>query len=96
MNMNNAICDKNEQCMTWPMDVEDVPTIIRIHMDSFANFFLTFLGPAFLKELYVGTIEVLCSDSACRRSFVTSAIGGECQKICKRQFLKARTFAPSC
>lgn len=39
------------------MNVEDVPTIIHIHMASFANFFLTFLGPAFLKQLYTGTLN---------------------------------------
>jgi ribosomal protein S18 acetylase RimI-like enzyme len=57
MNMDNAICEKNEQCITRPMDVEDVPTTVRIHMASFANFFLTFLGPAFLKQLYTGTLN---------------------------------------
>ncbi len=57
MNMNNSIYKKNEQCITRSMDVEDIPTIIRIHMDSFTHFFLTFLGPAFLKQLYTGTLN---------------------------------------
>ena len=56
MNINNTICEKNEQCITRPMDVKDIPKTVHIHMASFANFFLTFLGPAFLKQLYIGTL----------------------------------------
>lgn len=57
MNMNTSTRNKNQQCITRSMDDEDVPTIIRIHMVSFTNFFLTFLGPAFLKQLYIGTLK---------------------------------------
>lgn len=35
-----------------PMRSEDLPEIVRIHMRSFPNFFLTFLGPRFLELLY--------------------------------------------
>lgn len=37
---------------TRPMKVSDVNACIGIHMQAFPGFFLTFLGPAFLKELY--------------------------------------------
>ena len=39
-----------------PMGLFDVTPVVRIHMLSFVNFFLTFLGPAFVKELYKSTI----------------------------------------
>jgi len=55
--MNNAVCEINEQCIIRPMAFEDVLPIIHIHMSSFTNFFLTFLGPAFLKQLYTGTLK---------------------------------------
>ena len=38
------------------MGLEDIAAIIHIHISSFTNFFLTFLGPAFLKQLYLGTL----------------------------------------
>jgi|WetSurMetagenome_2_1015567.scaffolds.fasta_scaffold01171_6 ribosomal protein S18 acetylase RimI-like enzyme len=34
----------------------DVPAVVQVHLDSFPGFFLTFLGPAFLRELYVATL----------------------------------------
>ena len=55
--MNNTKLKKNELYITRSMDVEDISTIVRIHMASFTNFFLTFLGPAFLKQLYMGTLN---------------------------------------
>ncbi len=35
-----------------PMRSEDLPEIVRTHMRSFPDFFLTFLGPRFLELLY--------------------------------------------
>jgi ribosomal protein S18 acetylase RimI-like enzyme len=35
---------------------DDVPNVVRVHLTSFQGFFLTFLGPAFLRELYKGTL----------------------------------------
>jgi ribosomal protein S18 acetylase RimI-like enzyme len=37
--------------------VTDVPGIVKIHLESFPGFFLTFLGSTFLRELY---IAILC------------------------------------
>jgi ribosomal protein S18 acetylase RimI-like enzyme len=34
----------------------DVSAVVQVHLDSFLGFFLTFLGPAFLRELYVATL----------------------------------------
>jgi ribosomal protein S18 acetylase RimI-like enzyme len=34
----------------------DIPYIVDVHMRSFKGFFLTFLGPAFLRELYTATL----------------------------------------
>lgn len=38
-------------------DKEIVDEIVKIHMDTFQGFFLTFLGKGFLKQLYEGYIE---------------------------------------
>jgi hypothetical protein len=34
----------------------DVSAVVQVHLDSFPGFFLTFLGPTFLRELYVATL----------------------------------------
>jgi ribosomal protein S18 acetylase RimI-like enzyme len=39
------------------MKVSDVNACVDIHMKAFPGFFLTFLGPAFLKELYSAIIS---------------------------------------
>jgi len=36
------------------MRLEDIPAVVGIHLQSFPGFFLTFLGPSFLKLLYEG------------------------------------------
>lgn len=38
-------------------DKEIVDEVVKIHMDTFQGFFLTFLGKGFLKQLYKGFIE---------------------------------------
>lgn len=38
------------------MDISDVPSVVQVHLESFPGFFLTFLGPAFLRELYAATL----------------------------------------
>jgi ribosomal protein S18 acetylase RimI-like enzyme len=35
----------------------DVESIVRVHLDAFQGFFLTFLGSSFLKEFYNGVCE---------------------------------------
>ena len=40
-----------------PMRPGDVESVVRVHMDGFPGFFLTFLGPAFLREFYAGVCE---------------------------------------
>ena len=39
------------------MQSSEVDSVIRVHMDGFPGFFLTFLGPAFLREFYAGVCE---------------------------------------
>lgn len=36
------------------MQEDHVPEVVRVHLDSFQTFFLSFLGPRFLRELYRG------------------------------------------
>ena len=38
------------------MELADVDSVVRIHLASFAGFFLSFMGPLFLKEFYRTTI----------------------------------------
>lgn len=35
-----------------PMSANDISDVVRTHLDSFPGFFLTFLGPGFLRVLY--------------------------------------------
>lgn len=35
----------------------DVPTIVDVHQRAFQGFFLSFLGPAFLRQLYLGILD---------------------------------------
>lgn len=39
------------------MRSSDVDSVIRVHMEGFPGFFLTFLGPAFLREFYTAVCE---------------------------------------
>jgi len=39
------------------MGLADVGAAVRVHLEGFTGFFLSFLGPAFLHELYAATIE---------------------------------------
>lgn len=38
------------------MGSSDVPSVVQVHLESFYGFFLTFLGPSFLRELYAATL----------------------------------------
>ncbi|MGB0383216.1 MAG: GNAT family N-acetyltransferase [Ardenticatenaceae bacterium] len=38
------------------MQIKDVNKMVKVHLSSFSGFFLTFLGPAFLHELYTAII----------------------------------------
>ena len=38
------------------MTAADVREVVRVHMSAFPGFFLTFLGPGFLRELYRGIV----------------------------------------
>ena len=39
------------------MRLADVGAAVQVHLEGFTGFFLSFLGPAFLHELYAATIE---------------------------------------
>lgn len=43
------------------MRKDDVQKVVTVHIASFSEFFLSFLGPAFLREFYEGTL----ADSSC-------------------------------
>jgi len=54
----NDLCNKEHTANKIRlMQSDDVDAVIRVHMDGFPGFFLTFLGPAFLREFYVGVCE---------------------------------------
>lgn len=56
MSLNISAFEPMGEYRLRAMELFDVAPVVRVHMSSFVNFFLTFLGPAFLKELYKGTI----------------------------------------
>lgn|ERR1700682_4423437 len=39
------------------METRDVAAVVRVHLRSFPGFFLSFLGPSFLRQLYLGIVE---------------------------------------
>lgn len=39
------------------MSLEHIPGVVEAHLESFPGFFLTFLGPAFLREMYSALVE---------------------------------------
>lgn len=39
-----------------PIRPSDVAAVVAMHLESFSGFFLSFLGPAFLRELYTATL----------------------------------------
>lgn len=43
--------------MIREMTLSDVPTVVQVHLVGFQSFFLTFLGSAFLRELYMATLD---------------------------------------
>lgn len=59
------------------MTSTDVSAAVQVHLHSFPGFFLTFLGPAFLRELYVATlmdpsgISFVAADGTDIHGFVT-------------------------
>lgn len=40
-----------------PMTHDDVGDVVRVHLSAFPNFFLSFLGNKFLRELYLGILD---------------------------------------
>ena len=42
--------------MIRPMRLADVESVVCIHLSSFAGFFLSFMGPRFLREFYKATL----------------------------------------
>lgn len=47
--------------MVRPLNVKDLAAVVRIHQNAFPGFFLTFLGPRFLKEFYTAFLEEINS-----------------------------------
>lgn len=39
------------------MEPHDIEAVVQAHLAAFQNFFLTFLGPAFFRELYTGILQ---------------------------------------
>jgi ribosomal protein S18 acetylase RimI-like enzyme len=62
-----------------PMQLADVKDVVEIHLKSFRGFFLTFLGPRFLSEFYMGILDdpaglaYVSMDAECVTGFVAGA-----------------------
>lgn len=52
----HALSEKIEFSCTREMRAADVPAVVQVHIKGFPGFFLTFLGSAFLRELYMATL----------------------------------------
>lgn len=39
------------------MELDDLSSVVKVHLESFPGFFLSFLGPAFLSELYSSIVQ---------------------------------------
>lgn len=83
--------------MIRPMNADDVESVVRIHLASFPNFFLSFLGPRFLSLFYSGVCVaqegiafVYLSESKKPSGFVagTSNPRGFYSRLLKRDWLK--------
>lgn len=55
---------------------EDISSVVGIHLATFPGFFLTFLGPGFLKVLYQGFLEHYNSELLVARQETDGAIMG--------------------
>ena len=49
----------------YRMTQEDVRDAVTIHLEAFTGFFLTFLGPKFLIELYSSILNEFVGDCFC-------------------------------
>jgi len=76
-----SICDCLSSSLVAPsirqMNICDVRSVVQVHVKSFSGFFLSFLGPTFLRELYATTltdpsgISFVAEDETCIFGFVT-------------------------
>lgn len=51
---------KNENTSSFeivPLNINDIDNAVELHMKAFPNFFLSFLGPKFLKEFYISFLK---------------------------------------
>lgn len=80
-----------------PLQPDHVNTVVNVHLASFPGFFLSFLGPRFLKLFYSGICTapegigfVYCNDSGVPAGFVagTSNPGGFYSRLLRRDWLK--------
>jgi ribosomal protein S18 acetylase RimI-like enzyme len=77
------------------MTVADVREVARVHIEAFPGFFLTFLGPGFLRELYRGIVRdpdgiafVAVRDGACAGFVAGSASpAGLYKRLMKRRIV---------
>lgn len=49
-----------------PAKKQDIPQVVKVHLDAFPGFFLSVLGPGFLRQLYLGFLshpqsQLLCA-----------------------------------
>lgn len=67
-----------------PMALEDVPEVVALHLRAFPAFFMTFLGPAFLREYYRSFLDegssvclVACEPDGALSGFVVGTLEPE-------------------
>lgn len=76
---------------------QDIPTVVAIHLATFPGFFLTFLGPGFLRLLYQGFLEhkdsqLLCAIAPYKNDIMGFAAWSNDISGLYRQLIKTRLF----
>ena len=80
--------------MIRAMRRDDLGDVVRIHLAAFPNFFLSFLGPRFLREFYAATLREGVALVAANDDRVTGFVAGVTQpQSFYRRLLKSR-FVP--
>jgi len=80
--------------MIREMRTGDLDDVVRIHLAAFPNFFLSFLGPRFLREFYTATIRDGVALVATSEDRVTGFVAGVTQSQSFYRRLLRRRFIP--
>lgn len=95
------MCKNSDLEVSILLNKKEVARIVEIHIKSFQNFFLTFLGKAFLTQLYVSYIEdersgiIVCKKNGRIIGFIAYSkdYSGFYKRILKKRFIQFGYYA---